>query len=77
MQSSKSIAAILFVLGLILLCVFLTPFIDNYSGKLVHTHITFVGKLLIGRFLMYLVLLMATCLGVILVSRIKKQVEVK
>ena len=75
MQNSKRIAAILFVLGLTILCGFLTPFIHNDSGELVHTRITFVGKLLIGRFLMYIVLLMAVCLGIIMAGRVKHENE--
>lgn len=71
MQNSKTVAAILFVSGMIMLCLFLTPFIDNDSGKLVHTQITFVGKLIIGRFLLYVVILLAACIGVLKLGRIR------
>ena len=69
MQYSKRIAAILFVLGLILIVGFFTPFLHNDSGSLVHTHITFVGKLLVGRFLIYIALLIAACIAVILLGK--------
>ena len=64
MTKSGKRAALLFVLGTILLCWFFTPFIDITSGELTHTHITFVGKLLIGRLLLYIALLGVLCIGV-------------
>ena len=64
MPKSKTVAAAIFFCGMILLCLFFTPFIHNISGELVHARITFVGKLLVGRFLLYIALLAAICSGV-------------
>ena len=64
MLNSRIIAGILFFLGIIMLCWLLTPFISNDSGALIHTHITFVGKLIVGRFLIYIAILAAVCVGV-------------
>ena len=70
MRNSKTIAAFLFICGIIILCLFLTPFIHNDSGELIHARITFVGKLLVGRFLLYIAALTAVCIGVVKLSRI-------
>ena len=68
MLRSKIIVSILSVSGMILLCCFLTPFIRNDNGELVHSNIFFVGKLIVGRFLIYVALLMAVCTGVALIG---------
>lgn len=71
MMTSRRLPALLLLFGIILLCWFLTPFIDIHSGELVHTHITFVGKLLVGRFLIYIAILATVCLGIAMVQRRK------
>ena len=64
MPNSGIIVAILFVLGMIMLCGFLTPFIHNDYGNLIHSNIFFVGKFIVGQFLIYVVILTAMCIGV-------------
>ena len=71
MPTSKTFIAIFFIFGMILLCWRLTPFIHNDTGELVHTHISFVGKLLVGRFLIYIAILATACLGIAIVGQRK------
>jgi len=70
MQNPKVVAAILFFCGIIMLGLFFTPFIHNVSGEIIHARITFVGRLLIGRFLLYIVILIAACIGVLKLGRL-------
>lgn len=69
MPSIKSIILPLFILGIILLCAFFTPFLQKDSGELVHASITFQGGLLVGRFLIYIVCVTAVCIAVAMVLR--------
>lgn len=65
MVRSKTLISFLPVLGIAMLCLFFTPFVDTRSGEIFHSRITFQGSLVVGRFLIYLTLLIAICIVVV------------
>jgi hypothetical protein len=69
MQQAKNIALFLFLAGAVALLLFFTPFINVASGEVVHTGITFQGRLLIGRLLLYMAALIAICGAVAIFGR--------
>ena len=68
MPTLRTLVATLFFMGIALLGWFLTPFFLRDTGEIVHARITSQGGLLIGRFLLYIVILTAVCIGVALIG---------